>query len=115
MEEQEQKQVDEEWKKRVTAEGGAEPAADATSRTPLPEANLKVFVSGLATQALVHLGMIDSPLTGKKELDLEEAKYTIDLLQVIRDKTKGNLDVEEQKMIDAYLYDLRMRYVEACR
>jgi hypothetical protein len=115
MEEQEQKHVDEEWKQRVASEAKGEAASDAGERPPLPEANLKVFVSTLATQALVHLGFMESPVTGKRERDLEQAKYTIDLLQVLKDKTKGNLDADEQRLLDGYLYDLRMRYVEASR
>ena len=82
---------------------------------PLPQPDFRMFLSGLAGQAAIHLGLIENPATGKREQDLQQAKYTIDLLQVIKDKTKGNLDPEEEKALDGILYDLRMRYVEACR
>ena len=80
-----------------------------------PEPSLKTFVSGLAGQVLINLGLFDNPLTGKRQVDLEQAKYSIDLLQILRDKMQGNLTDEEAKLISAILYDLRMRYVEACR
>jgi len=84
-------------------------------RRPLPEPSLKTFVSGLAGQVLINLGLFDNPITGKRQTDLEQAKYSIDLLQILKDKMKGNLTDEEEKLISAILYDLRMRYVEACR
>ena len=81
----------------------------------LPEPDFKMFLSGLAGQGLIHLGLVDNPMTGKREPDLNQAKYTIDLLQILRDKTRGNLDPDEEKALDGMLYDLRMRYVEGCR
>ena len=84
-------------------------------RAPLPEPSLKTFVSGLAGQVLINLGLFENPVTHKREADLEQAKYSIDLLQILNDKMKGNLTDEEAKLISAILYDLRMRYVEACR
>ena len=86
-----------------------------SERAPLPEPSLKTFVSGLAGQVLINLGLFDNPLTGKREADLEQAKYSIDLLQILQDKMRGNLTDEEAKLMSAILYDLRMRYVEACR
>jgi hypothetical protein len=84
-------------------------------RPPLPEPSLKTFVSGLAGQVLINLGLFENPVTGKRQVDIEQAKYSIDLLQILQDKMKGNLTDEEAKLISAILYDLRMRYVEACR
>jgi hypothetical protein len=104
------------------AEQDHHPPADESSkrspksgRAPLPEPSLKTFVSGLAGQVLINLGLFDNPLTGKRQVDLEQAKYSIDLLQILRDKMQGNLTDEEEKLMSAILYDLRMRYVEACR
>ena len=92
--------------------GDARPKSE---RAPLPEPSLKTFVSGLAGQVLINLGLFDNPITGKRQVDLEQAKYSIDLLQILQDKMKGNLTDEEDKLMSAILYDLRMRYVEACR
>ena len=84
-------------------------------KPPLPEPSIKTFVSSLAGQVLINLGLAQNPLTGRTEKDLEQAKYSIDLLQVLKDKMRGNLTEEEEKLFSTVLYDLRMRYVDACR
>lgn len=86
----------------------------AESRPPLPPPSLKTFVSGMAGQVLISLGLFENPMTGKREQNLEQAKYSIDLLQILNDKMKGNLTDEEEKLLATMLYDLRMRYVQAC-
>jgi hypothetical protein len=80
-----------------------------------PEASFASLVSGFATQALLNLGQIASPFSGKAELDLEAARYTIDLLGVLEEKTRGNLSEQEARYLGAVLYDLRMRFVEAAK
>lgn len=92
-----------------------EAAGQAESRPPLPEPSLKTFISGLAGQVCINLGLCENPATGQVVKDMEQAKYSIDLLQILKDKMRGNLTEEEEKLINAILYDLRMRYVEACR
>ena len=82
---------------------------------PLPAASFSTFLQGLAGQCLIALGAIENPMTGKREPDLQQAKYSIDLMQIMEEKTKGNLDDDEDKRLQQLLYDLRMRYVEACR
>ena len=89
--------------------------ASGKARPKLPEPSLKTFISGLAGQVLINLGLFDNPVTGKRAVELEQAKYSIDLLQILKDKMQGNLTDEEEKLISTILYDLRMRYVEACR
>ena len=84
-------------------------------RQKLPEPSLKTFISGLAGQVLINLGLFENPVTGKRAVELDQAKYSIDLLQILKDKMQGNLTDEEEKLINTILYDLRMRYVEACR
>ncbi len=103
----------EEQKSGGASEGAAGEARAA--RPPLPEASLKTFVSGLAGQVLINLGLFENPVTHKREADIEQAKYSIDLLQLLKDKMKGNLTDEEEKLMSTILYDLRMRYIEACR
>ena len=70
------------------------------------------FLLGLSTQALLHLGEIEDPVSGRVERDLGAAKHVIDILGILKDKTKGNLEQAEQQLLEAVLYDLRMRYVE---
>ena len=89
---------------------GDRPAQKA--RPQIPIASFKLFLSSLATQTLINMGEIENPLNNEKKQDLDQAKFTIDTLEIIRDKTKGNLTDEETKYLDTILYDLRMRYVE---
>ncbi len=107
------KKVDEEWKKRAADEKEEIDGGGGAER--LPEADFRSFISGMATQVLLSMGEVENPMTKEIEKNLPQAKYTIDMLQILKDKTKGNLSEDEQKYLDAMLYDLRMRYVEACR
>jgi Domain of unknown function (DUF1844) len=77
----------------------------------LPEPNFVMLVSNFATQALIELGEVRNPITKLTERAPDRAKFTIDMLQIIRDKTKGNLTSEEQRFVDGALYELRMKYV----
>jgi hypothetical protein len=80
---------------------------------PLPEIDFTNFVLSLSTSALIQLGEIQDPFTQKSEKNLPLAKQTIDLIGMLKEKTKGNLSPEEEKVIEYVLYDLKMRYVKA--
>lgn len=80
---------------------------------PFPEITFPTFLLSLSTSALMHLGLIPNPLSGQMEKDLPLAKQSIDLLNLIRRKTQGNLEPDEAQLLDSILYDLRMKYVEA--
>lgn len=71
------------------------------------------FLSGMAAQTLMHLGMLESPITRSTVLDLPNARYSIDLLEVVREKTAGNLTAAEEKYLQAAIADLQVRYAEA--
>ena len=89
-------------------------AADTTGE--MPRVDFSTFVLSLGTTALYQLGAMPDPATGQKvEPDPLVAQQTIDTLEMLRDKTRGNLDDEERKLIDSLLYELRMRFVEATR
>jgi hypothetical protein len=121
-------------KRRFTAEGTVRPEGEA-EHGPSPEAcgeppseawspgaaggedalppiDFPTFILSLATSAQVHLGVLPNPSTGKEERHLTLAKETIDLLGILREKTKGNLTPDEERLFDHILYDLRMIYVE---
>lgn len=89
-------------------------ADDAHADAPV-EMSFSTFVIGLTTQALMHLGEIVDPTQQDVARDLPAAKQMIDLLGILRDKTKGNLDQAEAQLLDTMLYDLRMRFVEVSR
>lgn len=77
----------------------------------IPEANFASLVLFLTTIASQHLGVVKNPLTDKVEKNLELAKYTIDSLDVLRDKTKGNLTKEEEELLESMISNLKLIYV----
>jgi Domain of unknown function (DUF1844) len=79
------------------------------------EITFGTFLVGLSTQALMHLGDIPDPQTGKPEQDLVGAQQLIDIIGMLEQKTRGNLDRDEAQLIEAILYELRMKYVERAR
>lgn len=92
-------------------------AAQATQRHEPPplDINFSTFIISLSTQALAHLGEIPHPIDDQVAVDLGAAKQLIDILGVLKDKTKGNLDPSESGLLDSVLYDLRLKYVERVR
>lgn len=89
--------------------------AQNESSDDLPGLNFSTFVISLSTQALMHLGQIPDPITGKVASDFPVAKQMIDIIGMLGEKTRGNLDPGEQQLMEDVLYDLRMRYVEAVK
>ncbi|HXG21423.1 MAG TPA: DUF1844 domain-containing protein [Methylomirabilota bacterium] len=73
------------------------------------------FILGLITQALMFLGEVAPPPGQTKQVDLGAARQMIDLLAILKEKTKGNLDAAEDAMLENALYDLRIRYVEIAK
>jgi hypothetical protein len=80
---------------------------------PLPEIDFTNFILSLSTSALIQLGEIQDPFTQNFAKNLPLAKQTIDLIGMLKEKTKGNLSADEEKVIEYVLYDLKMRYVKA--
>ncbi len=80
---------------------------------PLPEVTFSTFIISLNDSALVSLGEIADPNSGKKEKNLALAQHIIDTLAMLQEKTKGNLDAEESSLLEHILFDLRLRYVKA--
>lgn len=139
MDEPVKKRVDESWKeqaekeKQRLAQGPAqtaptgEPAKAAGPSGPprpapqqhahadepkeAPPAQFDLFVSSLAMEAFIALGDMPHPATRKQEVNPAHAKYLIDLLGILEEKTKGNLSVDEERLLKDALYQLRMRYM----
>jgi uncharacterized protein DUF1844 len=107
-------EVPEETPEPAPAEG---PRVDAPLHEPSVEepVTFSTFVLGLSTQALLHLGEIPNPVTAALERDLGAAKHVIDILGILREKSRNNLEPGEEALLDSVLYDLRMRYVELVR
>lgn len=79
---------------------------------PLPTINFATFIFSLNSSALVQLGLMEDPMTGQKSKNLPLAKQTIDVIAMLEEKTRGNLDTDEAAMIKNILYDLRILYVK---
>ncbi len=88
---------------------------DTEGEGALPAINFSTFIISLSTQALMHLGEIPDPLSGNVEMDISVGKQMIDIIGVLSEKTRGNLDQGEEKLMEEILFDLRMKYVEAVR
>ncbi|MBU0984810.1 MAG: DUF1844 domain-containing protein [candidate division Zixibacteria bacterium] len=70
------------------------------------------LIISLQTSANQQMGKVPNPFTGKTQLNLEMARTTIDMMEMLKRKTQGNLTDDENKLMDAYLYQLRMNYLE---
>lgn len=78
----------------------------------LPPASFMTIVSTFVTQAMVALGEMAVPGAETRELDPEGAKFAIDSLAVLKEKTAGNLAAEEERALDEVLQGLRLRFVQ---
>jgi hypothetical protein len=114
--------VDEDWKAEAQREKEILAAQEETekkktqeekqARGPLPQGNFAALISMLTTQALFALGLLQVKGQEKRELNLELAKYNIDMLETLEEKTKGNLTKEEETVLANTLNELRMGYVK---
>jgi len=114
--------VDEDWKAEAQREKETLAAQEEAekkrgqeekqARGPLPQGNFAALISMLMTQALFALGLLQVKGQEKKEPDLEMAKYNIDMLETLEEKTKGNLSKEEEAVLANTLNELRMGYVK---
>ncbi len=78
----------------------------------LPPVTFSTFILSLNTAALVHLGELPNPETNQKDVNLALARHTIDTLDMLKEKTKGNLTPDEERLLESVLYELRLRYLK---
>ena len=95
-------------------EGLADDIEHATASGVGHEIDFISFVMSLATSALMHLGEHEEG-TAAPPVDLPLGKQTIDVIGMLRDKTRGNLNPDEERVVESVLYDLRMRFLKASR
>lgn len=105
---QDKKNIDETWKEAVKKEGEA---LQKEGKGIPPTADFNFFITTLALQASIALGEVPNPVTNKKEEDFNQAKFLIDTLGMLREKTKGNLSNDETELLENLLYELRMQYI----
>ena len=108
------KKVDESWKSAVREEitKDVSPAAAKTSKSVPLDPGFSEFISSLGMQAFVALGEIPHPSSQETKTDLFQAKYLIDMIELLSKKTQGNLSAEEALMMKELLYELRMKFVQ---
>lgn len=73
------------------------------------------FLMGIASSAFIYLGLVEHPATGRRQVDMQAAKESIDMLVMLREKTNGNLTPGEEKFFEDLLTDLKMQYVSMRR
>jgi hypothetical protein len=117
--------IDEDWKSQVQAEKDEaakaksapaqsnEPTASTGETDPeMPPASFELLLTMLATEALVALGQVPHPVTGKAQVQRNLAKYLIDMLDLLQHKTKGNLTDYEDKLLENVLHQMRMIFIQ---
>jgi hypothetical protein len=107
--------IDEDWKEEAQREKemlarAMEEEKRQKSRPP-EKASFGLLVGSLATQALISLGEVENPFTKKREVNIDEARFHIDMIEMLEEKTKNNLEPDEANMLKNLLFDLRMRVV----
>ena len=75
------------------------------------QVDFSTFIMSLTSSAFYHLGDMPDPTTGKKEVNLPAVQQTIDMLIMLREKTKGNLKEDENKLLEQLIYELQVKYV----
>ena len=86
-----------------------QPKTDAKDVLPAP--TFTTFVMSLASSALVQLGEVPEPETGKVQENLVVAKHTIDIISMLQEKIDKGLDADERRLLEGLLYELRLQYV----
>jgi len=86
--------------------------ADQDSREFLPTLDFASVVFPLYSQALIKLGLIENPIKGGGDIDVDYAKRLIDILDLLKERTKGNLEAKESDYLEACLIQLKMHYMQ---
>ncbi len=81
----------------------------------LYEFGFSTFILSLSTSALVHLGELPDPLSNTNEVNLQLARQTISIIEMLKEKTEGNLTKEEENLIESVLYDVRLKFVNSSK
>lgn len=109
--------IDSDWKSQAEAERQklseqAQQKAQEASERELPPADILGIVQILATQALLYMGAFPDPQTGRAMVAMDLAKFHVDLLSTLEEKTQGNLTEEEAETVKQTAHELRLQYVE---
>jgi hypothetical protein len=99
-------------KKSATAQTGQKKSENTfQQKAPIPQ-DFSTFILSLSTNAYIYLGILEDPLRKEKKVNLEAAIHVIDIIAMLKEKTKGNLAPNEEQLLDSILYELRMQYLK---
>ncbi len=90
------------------------PAERKASEAPLPGGNFRLFTTRLSFQTMISLGLLENPLTRSRRVDLDSARMLIEDLRMLREKTRGNLDEDEEAQLEKSLQDLEHAFERLC-
>lgn len=115
-----EKHIDEGWKEKAAGEKQERPQESASPQqieedAEAIEIDFINYVTSLSFQAMIFLGIIPNPLTNQTEKNTKQAKFLIDTLSMLKEKTVGNLSKQEEELLTTSLYELQMRYVETAQ
>lgn len=106
--EEKDKNIDESWKEAVEKE---KTKTEAEGKFSPGEADFTFFITTLSLQTAIALGEIENPITNRKEENLTQARFIIDTIDMLKNKTKGNLTPQESALLENILYELRTKYI----
>ena len=89
-----------------------EAPVDSSGTAGQPQVDFTSFVLSLASTAFIHLGEVDDPVSQERKVDLPMARQMIDIVQMLRDKTRGNLETKEAEFIEGVVYELKMKFTQ---
>jgi len=105
--------VDESWKDSIEKQKDElDHAGDQPEEGDAPALDFINYVASLAYQAMIFMGEAPNPVTSQVEKNLRQAKFLIDTLIMLRDKTKGNLSKQEDELLNGSVYELQMKFIE---
>src|SRR5512133_2542445 len=99
----------------IKKQGQKEVGTTATEEAQFPGLNFSTYLLSLSTSALVALGELPDPIKNENNINLMLAQQTITIIEILKEKTMGNLTPEEDRIIDGILYDLHIKYVRTAK
>lgn len=111
----ENKNIDESWKdtaEKEKTEQKDSPAQKPQEQESYHKPDFSFFLTTMGMQAMIALGKIDNPMTQKKEKSLNQGRFIIDTLDVLKEKTTGNLAQNEKELLENLVSDLKMIYAQ---
>jgi len=98
-----------------TVAAGAEPGYTTGYDGPLPPIDFTTLIMSFASAAIVNMGRVPDPMTNTLQKNMAVARQNIDIIELLHEKTKGNLSADEERLMEQVLYELRMSFIAATK